>query len=199
MYIGSVNAAGMDPDNWIPILKDMESIGVDAIELDTGGPHATFGAVKSQLDCGAPQAMDPEKSGAIVKMCAEAVDIPVIFKATPQCVNQAAVSHAVVEAGAAAITATTPSTHLDRPRGRRVLRRPLRRGLLARRIFQPFSLAKVLETHSVHQGLPGHRRGRHRHVGRLRALHDGWRPHRRFVLACLQPPASASWASASRA
>ena len=155
MYIGSVNAAGMDPDNWIPILKDMESIGVDAIELDTGGPHATFGAVKSQLDCGAPQAMDPEKSGAIVKMCAEAVDIPVIFKATPQCVNQAAVSHAVVEAGAAAITAnnTFYGTWID-PEAGEFYGGPYAVGFSLGRIFQPFSLAKVLETTASIKGFP---------------------------------------------
>lgn len=155
MYIGSMNAAGMDPENWLPILRDLESIGVDAIELDTGGPHATFGAVESEIDCGAPQAMDPEKSGAIVKMCTEAVDVPIIFKATPQCVNQAAVSHSVVRNGAAAITAnnTFYGTWID-PETASFYGGPYAVGFSLGRIFQPFSIAKVLETTASVKGVP---------------------------------------------
>ena len=62
MYIGSMNAAGMDPENWLPILRDLESIGVDAIELDTGGPHATFGAVESEIDCAPRPSMSRSSS-----------------------------------------------------------------------------------------------------------------------------------------
>ena len=101
MFIGSVCMPGEEEEDWAGICRDMEAIGVDAIELDTGGPHATFGAVESEIDCGAPQAMDPVKASTITKACVGAVDIPVLFKATPQCVDQALISHTVKNAGAA--------------------------------------------------------------------------------------------------
>lgn len=155
MYIGSVAAAGESPDDWEPIMRDMESIGVDAIELDTGGPHATFGADVSQLDCGAPQAMDPVKASTITKICANAVDVPVVFKATPQCVDQAVVSHAVKDAGAAGITANNAfyGTWIDHETGT-FYGGPYAVGGLMGRPWQIFSLAKMLETTASLKGFP---------------------------------------------
>ena len=145
MFIGSVAAAGEEPEDWEPIMRDMESIGVDAIELDTGGPHATFGADASQLDCGAPQAMDPVKASTITKIC----------KATPQCVDQAIVSHAVKDAGAAAITANNAfyGTWIDHETGT-FYGGPYAVGGLMGRPWQIFSLAKMLETTASLKGFP---------------------------------------------
>jgi len=88
-----------------PFLKEMEAAGVKMVELDTGGPHATFGAVDAQKDVGAPLAMDPDTAYKVTKACVEAVNIPIMFKMTPQCVNMASVAMAVERAGAAAISA----------------------------------------------------------------------------------------------
>ena len=155
MYIGSIAAAGEEAEDWEPLVHDMESIGVDAIELDTGGPHATFGAEEAQQDCGAPQAMDPAKASQITRICANATDLPVIFKATPQCVNQALVSIAVKEAGAAAITANNAfyGTWIDHETGT-FYGGPYAVGGLIGRSWQLFSLAKLFETTATLKGFP---------------------------------------------
>ncbi len=155
MYIGSVAAAGEGQDDWEPICRDMESIGVDAIELDTGGPHATFGAEASQIDCGAPQAMDPTKASTITKIAVDSVDIPVIFKMTPQCVDQAVVSHAVKDAGIDAITANNAfyGCWIDHETGT-FYGGPYAVGGLMGRPWQIFSLAKMLETTASLKGFP---------------------------------------------
>ena len=56
LFIGSCSGIGTDIKSWIPFLKEMEAAGVKMVELDTGGPHATFGAVAAQKDVGAPLA-----------------------------------------------------------------------------------------------------------------------------------------------
>lgn len=155
MYIGSVCGIGEEPTNWADLCRDMESIGVDAIELDTGGPHATFGAVASQADVGAPLAMDPEKAYAVGKASADSVKIPVIFKCTPQCVNQAAVAIAVQKSGCAAITANNAfyGTWIDHETGT-FYGGPYAVGGLIGRPWQLFSLAKMLETTATLKGYP---------------------------------------------
>ena len=155
MYIGSVDAASADAEDWIPLIKDMESIGVDAIELDTGGPHATFGAELDQLDCGAPQAMDPEKVEALAKMTSAATDLPIVYKMTPQCIDQAKVSHAAARGGAAAITANNSfyGTWIDHETGT-FYGGPYAVGGLIGRPWQLFSLAKMLETTASVKGFP---------------------------------------------
>ncbi|MCJ7683988.1 MAG: 4Fe-4S binding protein [Desulfobacteraceae bacterium] len=45
LFIGSCSGIGADADTWVPFLVEMEAAGVKMGELDTGGPHATFGAV----------------------------------------------------------------------------------------------------------------------------------------------------------
>ena len=61
MFIGSVAAAGEEPEDWEPIMRDMESIGVDAIEpmmvsnhldecLEQYGDQITFmGGIDNQM------------------------------------------------------------------------------------------------------------------------------------------------------
>lgn len=155
MYIGSIDAASENADDWIPLIKDMETIGVDAIELDTGGPHATFGAELDQLDCGAPQAMDPEKVRALAKLTSEASKLPIIYKMTPQCVDQAKCSHAAAAGGASAITANNAfyGTWIDHETGT-FYGGPYAVGGLIGRSWQLFSLAKLLETTASVKGFP---------------------------------------------
>jgi len=123
LFIGSCSGIGADADTWIPFLKEMEAAGVKMVELDTGGPHATFGAVDAQKDVGAPLAMDSDTAYKVTKACVEAVNIPIMFKMTPQCVNMASVAMAVERAGAAAISANNAFLWLlDRSRDRDLLR-----------------------------------------------------------------------------
>ena len=155
MYIGSVACAGTDAKEWAAMCRDMEQLGCDAVELDTGGPHATFGAVESEKDCGAPLAMDPEKAYAVAKACVESVKIPIIFKCTPQCVNQAAVALAIQKAGAQAISANNSlfGTWIDHETAT-FYGGPYAVGGLMGRTWQVFSLAKLLETTATLKNYP---------------------------------------------
>lgn len=146
LYIGSCSGIGADAETWIPFLKDMESAGVKMVELDTGGPHATFGAVDAHKDVGAPLAMDPDTAYKVTKACVDAVDIPIIFKMTPQCVNMAAVAMAVEKAGAAAISANNAfyGCWIDHET-ETFYGLPASMGGLMGRPWQLFSLAKVME------------------------------------------------------
>lgn len=146
LFIGSCSGIGTDPDTWIPFLKDMEAAGVKMVELDTGGPHATFGAEAAQKEVGAPLALDPEKAYELTKACVEAVNIPIIFKMTPQCINMAAVALAVEKAGAAAISANNAfyGCWIDHETGT-FYGVPASMGALPGRAWQMISLAKVME------------------------------------------------------
>lgn len=146
LYIASVSGIGTDVTTWVPLCEDMERIGCDAIELDTGGPHATFGAIAEQADVGAPLAMDPEKAYEITKACVDAVKVPIVFKMTPQCVNMASLALSVERAGAAAISANNAfyGTWIDQETGS-FYGGPYASGGLMGRAWQLFSLAKVLE------------------------------------------------------
>ena len=145
-FVGSVCGIGTDLDSWIELCKDMESIGVDMIELDTGGPHATFGAVEDQKDVGAPLAMDTEKASMIAKACSEAVKIPILFKMTPQCINMSEMAKAVSESGVGAITANNAfyGTWIDHETGTFYGGNYSCGGLIGRG-WQLYSLAKIME------------------------------------------------------
>lgn len=146
LFIASVSGTGPDPDTWIPLCKDMERMGAKVIELDTGGPHATFGAVESQKEVGAPLALDPETAYKVTKACVDAVNVPIIFKMTPQCTCNAELALAVEKAGAAAISANNAfyGTWIDHETGT-FYGGPYAGGGLMGRSWQLFSLAKVLE------------------------------------------------------
>ena len=146
MFVGSICGIGIDLKSWIDLCKDMESIGVDMIELDTGGPHATFGAVEAQKDVGAPLALDTEKASIIAKACAKAVNIPVMFKMTPQCINMAEMAIAVSKAGIGAISANNAlyGTWIDHKTGTFYGGNYACGGLIGRG-WQLYSLAKVME------------------------------------------------------
>lgn len=146
VFIPSVSGIGTDADTWIKVCKDMEKAGADIIELDTGGPHATFGAEAKHKDVGAPLAIDPDKAYKVAKACVEAVDVPIMFKMTPQCVNMAELALAVESAGVHAISANNAfyGTWIDHETGT-FFGGNYSSGLLIGRAWQPYSLAKVLE------------------------------------------------------
>lgn len=155
LFIASVCGIGTDAKSWADLCRDMENMGADMIELDTGGPHATFGAIETQLDVGAPLAMDPVKATEVTKACVEAVKIPIIFKCTPQCVEQAALAIAVKKAGASAITANNAfyGTWIDHETGT-FYGGPYAVGGLIGRAWQVFSLAKLMETTATLKKFP---------------------------------------------
>lgn len=146
LFIGSCSGIGTDAETWIPFLKDMKSAGVKMVELDTGGPHATFGAVDAEKDVGAPLAIDPEMAYRVTKACVDAVKIPIIFKMTPQCTNMTKVALAVEKAGAAAISANNDfyGVWIDHETGT-FFGVPASMGALMGRPWQMVSLAKVME------------------------------------------------------
>ena len=147
LFIGSCSGIGADHETWIPFLKDMEERGVPMIELDTGGPHATFGAVDAHKNVGAPLALDPATAAKVTKACVEAVKIPIIFKTTPQCVNTAQVALAIKEAGGQAISGNNSfyATWIDHE-ACTFYGVPASGGASMGRGWQMFSLAKILET-----------------------------------------------------
>jgi len=155
MFIGSVCGIGEDPESWIPLCKDMEALGCAAVELDTGGPHATFGAIAEHADVGAPLAMNPEKAYRIAKECVEAVNIPILYKMTPQCVEQAKVTMAVHRAGCHGITANNAfyGAWIDQETAT-FYGGPYAVGGLMGRPWQLFSLAKFLESTATVKGMP---------------------------------------------
>jgi len=147
LYIASCSGIGPDAETWIPFLKDLAERGCKLIELDTGGPHATFGAIDAHKDVGAPLALDPDTAFKVTKACVDAVDIPIIFKTTPQCVNAAAVAVAIRNAGGHAISGNNAfyGAWIDHETGS-FYGVPGSMGGLLGRAWQPFSLAKILET-----------------------------------------------------
>lgn len=146
LFIGSCSGIGDDEQTWISFIKDMQEAGVRAVELDTGGPHATFGAAAAQTAVGAPLAMDPDTAYRVTKACVKAADVPIIFKMSPQAVNMAAVALAVEKAGAAAISANNAfyGTWIDHETGT-FFGVPASMGGLMGRSWQIFSLAKIME------------------------------------------------------
>ena len=96
--------------------------------------------------------MDPNTAYQVTKACVEAVNIPIMFKMTPQCVNMAGVAMAVERAGAAAISANNSfyGCWIDHETGT-FFGVPASMGGLMGRPWQLFSLAKVMEiTATVH-------------------------------------------------
>lgn len=144
--IGSVSGIGTDEESWVVLCKQMEDLGADIIELDTGGPHATFGAEVKHKDVGAPLAIDAEKAYKVGKACVESVDVPIMFKMTPQCVNMAELALAVEKSGCHAISANNAfyGTWIDTETAS-FYGGPFSCGGLMGRAWQLFSLAKVLE------------------------------------------------------
>ena len=146
LFIGSCSGIGSDPKTWVSLLMPMEKAGVKIIELDTGGPHATFGADISQKDVGAPLALDADTAYKVTKACVESVNVPIIFKMTPQAINTAEIALAVEEAGAGAISANNAfyGCWIDHETGT-FYGVPASMGGLIGRPWQLFSLAKILE------------------------------------------------------
>ena len=155
LYIGSVSGIGPVSETWVPFIEDLQERGVEIIELDTGGPHATFGAVDAHKDCGAPLALDPDTAYKVTKACVEIAKVPIIFKTTPQCVNAAALALAIQKAGGHAISGNNAfyGAWIDHEAAE-FYGVPGSMGGLIGRPWQLFSLAKILETTATIPEMP---------------------------------------------
>ena len=145
LYIGSVSGIGPQADTWVPFIKDLQERGVKIIELDTGGPHATFGAIEADKDCGAPLALDADIAYKVTKACMDVATVPIIFKTTPQCVDTASLALAIAKAGGA-ISGHNAfyGAWIDHEKAE-FYGVPGSMGGLMGRPWQIFSLAKILE------------------------------------------------------
>ncbi len=148
IVIGNIAGKGAqtdeDRESWQKVARDLEELGVDALELDIGGPHGVFGQPEP-YKVAAAMAVDPEQAARVTEWVKEVVSIPVIPKLSPLAPNIAAVGWAVQQAGADGVTACNAlyGIFIDHE-SETFYGTPACCGYLTRD-FLPFSLAKVLE------------------------------------------------------
>lgn len=101
VVIGSV--ASTTEEGWVTLGKQMEDGGVPLIELNFGCPHPKLmPGVRTGMNVG----QDFEYAAGITQRVAEALDIPVIIKVTPQVTDLVLFSDMLHKAGAQAVTLT---------------------------------------------------------------------------------------------
>jgi dihydropyrimidine dehydrogenase (NAD+) subunit PreA len=144
-FIVSISGIGEDFESWVRLARDQEAIGAEMLELNLGGPHATFGAEESARDVGAPIGLDPEKAYNITNAVVKVASIPVICKMTPVS-SISEVALACESAGAAAISANNScyGIFIDHETGT-CYGVPCIGGFSMGRGWLGFSLAKVIE------------------------------------------------------
>ena len=64
--IGNVSAIGDDLELWKSAARDVAQTGVDMLELNTGGPHATFGAESGAQNVGAIISLNPALAASVL-------------------------------------------------------------------------------------------------------------------------------------
>jgi dihydroorotate dehydrogenase (NAD+) catalytic subunit len=85
------SAVAGDPDGFALVAKRLESVGVEAVEVNLSCPNLEDGQMFS---------MDPSRSAAVVRAVSEEVEIPVGAKLSPNTPDILAVGAACVDAGA---------------------------------------------------------------------------------------------------
>ena len=96
--IGSVELGG-----WVTLAKQMEDVGVPLLELNFGCPHPKLmPGVRTGMNVG----QDFDYACEITQAVAEAVNIPIMIKVTPQVTDLVAFSGRLKAVGAAAVTLT---------------------------------------------------------------------------------------------
>jgi len=105
--IGSVGAKGMD--GWRDISRTVEDCGLPLVELNFGCPHP---AMMPGVHGGSMIGQEGDVAAEVTRAVAEAVDIPVMIKLTPDQSRPLEIAQKVAEAGAAAVTATNRYTGL---------------------------------------------------------------------------------------
>lgn len=101
VVIGSI--ASTDTDGWVTLGRQMEDGGVPMVELNFGCPHPKLmPGVRTGMNVG----QDFEYASEITQKVADALDIPVIIKVTPQVTDLVLFSDMLHKAGAKAVTLT---------------------------------------------------------------------------------------------
>jgi dihydroorotate dehydrogenase (fumarate)/dihydropyrimidine dehydrogenase (NAD+) subunit PreA len=96
--IGSIELKG-----WVTLAKQMHDVGVPLLELNFGCPHPKLmPGVRTGMNVG----QDFDYACEITAAVADAVDIPIMIKVTPQVSDLVGFSGRLKEAGAAAVTLT---------------------------------------------------------------------------------------------
>jgi dihydroorotate dehydrogenase (fumarate)/dihydropyrimidine dehydrogenase (NAD+) subunit PreA len=103
--IGS--AGGKSIEGWVDICRTIEDCGIKLVELNFGCPHP---AMMPGVHGGSMIGQDPEVAAEVTRAVADAVDIPLLIKLTPDQSKPMEIAKAVKEAGAAAVTATNRYT-----------------------------------------------------------------------------------------
>ncbi len=101
VVIGSI--ASTEISGWVDLAKRMEDAGVPLMELNFGCPHPKLmPGVRTGMNVG----QDFDYACEITQAVAEAVDVPIMVKVTPQVIDLVEFSGRLREAGAAAVTLT---------------------------------------------------------------------------------------------
>ncbi len=101
VVIGSVGSIEMD--GWVELSKRMEDSGVPLLELNFGCPHPKLmPGVRTGMNVG----QDFDYACEITQAVAEAVNIPVMIKVTPQVTDLVEFSGRLIKVGASAVTLT---------------------------------------------------------------------------------------------
>ncbi|UCG66700.1 MAG: tRNA-dihydrouridine synthase [Deltaproteobacteria bacterium] len=101
VVIGSI--ASTEISGWVKLGKQIEDAGVPLIELNFGCPHPKLmPGVRTGMNVG----QDFDYACEITKAVAEAVEVPIMIKVTPQVTDLIQFSGLLKEAGAAAVTLT---------------------------------------------------------------------------------------------
>ncbi len=99
MIIGSVMAPGHEMDAWAKLVKEMNRVGCDAVELNLGCPHGM-----PERDMGAICSQDPEIVYNIVSTAKSVSKVPILTKLTPNVTNIKVMAKAAQKGGSDAIT-----------------------------------------------------------------------------------------------
>ncbi len=105
VLIGS--AGGKTVQSWKDICRTIEDCGLRMVELNFGCPHP---AMMPGVHGGSMIGQEPEVAYEVVRAVKEVCDIPMIVKLTPDQSRPLDVARRVMQAGAAAVTATNRYT-----------------------------------------------------------------------------------------
>jgi dihydroorotate dehydrogenase subfamily 1 len=106
--IANMMGPGSDLDGWATLAKKLEEAGADMIEMNMSCPNIGLMAkqlgIAAQPELGAVLGQNPDLAREVTRAVADAVDIPVMAKMTPEA-NTPIVAQECAKGGAAAVSA----------------------------------------------------------------------------------------------
>ncbi len=107
--IANMMGPGADLDGWGRLAQMLQDAGADMVELNMSCPNIGIMAkslgVEAPPEMGALLGQNPRLAKLVTKAVADAVDIPVMCKMTPEASNSALIAQACLDGDAAAISA----------------------------------------------------------------------------------------------